>query len=352
LKQFVVILLFSGFAINVLGQVALNADAGNDAVICPGTSHTVGGSPTASGGVVPYTYSWAPATGLSNTNTSNPISSPQVPTQYTVTVTDGAGNIERDTIFVDLDPIWAYNAGNDTAICIGETATLGGNWNSFWGGVTYTWTPTTGLDDPAAPRPVTSTTVTITYSVTITSPNCPSKSSTIKVTVNPLPTVDACCYTTIFEGQSTILTATGAQIYIWGGGNGSDLSSGTGSSVTAEPTTTTLYELYGIDANGCMNWDTVTVVVIPSDDITFYNTFSPNGDGINDYFYIGNIGKYPQCRLEVYTRTGQLVYAKTGYDNTWDGTNYGDKLPEATYYYMLDPGNGSPRYYKSVTIVR
>jgi gliding motility-associated-like protein len=122
--------------------------------------------------------------------------------------------------------------------------------------------------------------------------------------------------------------------------------------VNAEPTTTTQYVVYGMDVNGCVNWDTVTVTVTPNDSIYLYNTFSPNNDGINDFFYVGNIAKYPENRLEVFTRTGQQVYAKTGYDNSWDGTNYGDRLPETTYYFTLDLGGDNPVYYGHVTIVR
>jgi gliding motility-associated-like protein len=333
-----------------LKSQSLTVDAGNVAPICPGTSVTIGGTPTASGGTSPYTYAWTPATGLSGTAVPNPISTPAVPTWYFVTVTDAVGASKRDSILVNLDPSWAYNAGNDTSICIGETVQLGSIWNSFNGGVTYFWAPSLYLDNPNAPRPTSSTTVTITYSVTITSPNCNTKTSTITVTVNPLPTVTACCATTINEGSTATLTASGGIMYNWT--PSSTISNPYGSPTTAEPITSTLYTVYGVDQNGCNNWDTVTVTVIPSSEIYFYNTFSPNGDGINDLFYIGNVVKYPNNRLEVYTRTGQLVYAKSDYDNSWDGTNYGDKLPAATYYYTFNPGDGSPAKFGSVTIVR
>ncbi|HEU4719335.1 MAG TPA: gliding motility-associated C-terminal domain-containing protein [Bacteroidia bacterium] len=332
----------------------LTAEAGTGRMICPGTTANLGGSPTASGGTSPYTYHWTPSGNISSTTSSNPIANPVVPTWYFVTVTDNAGNTATDSVFINLDPIYANNAGNDTSICINSTGTLGGMNNSTSGGVSFTWSPGASLDNPNAPRPVTSATTTTTYSLTITStastPNCPSKSYTVTVTVNPLPVVDACCFTTINEGESTVLNATGATDYNWAPSN--TLSAGNMPSVTAEPVTTTQYAVWGTDVNGCTNWDTVTVIVIPSSEIVYYNTFSPNGDGINDFFYIGNAGKYPNSRLEVYTRTGQLVYAKTGYDNSWDGTNYGDKLPEATYYYRFDPGDGSPPHFGNVTIVR
>ncbi len=329
----------------------LTAEAGANTQICPGLTYNLGGSPTAQGGTPPYSYSWTPVASLNNGTISNPVASPQVPTWYYVTVTDsGAVNSYTDSVFVDLDPSWAYNAGPDTAICIGDTVNIGNINNSFASGVTYSWSPVTYLDNPTAPRPQFTGTITTTYTLVVTSPVCNPKSYTVTVTVNQLPIVDASGGTRIEEGQSTPLTATGATNYFWTPPTG--LSATTGSLVNAEPTTDQTYVVFGIDDNGCVNWDTVTVHVTPNDEIYLYNTFSPNNDGVNDYFYIGNIQKYPENRLEVFTRTGQQVYAKTNYDNSWDGTNYGDRLPETTYYFTLDLGGDNPVLYGHVAIVR
>lgn len=329
----------------------VTAEAGANTVICPGLTYNLGGAPTASGGTPPYTYSWTPSGSLNNATISNPVASPAVPTWYYVTVSDSGGvDSYTDSVFVDLNPIYAFNAGPDTGVCIGDSVTLGGPYNSMAGGVTYTWSPATYLDNPNAPRPVFSGTVTTTYTLIITSPVCSSKQYVITVTVHQLPMVDASGGTRIVEGQSTPLTVTGASTYFWMPPDG--LSATTGPLVNAEPITDITYVVFGIDQNGCENWDTVTVHVTPNDEIYLYNTFSPNNDGINDFFYIGNIWKYPENRLEIFTRTGQQVYAKTNYDNSWDGTNYGDRLPETTYFYTLDLGADHGVVYGHVTIVR
>ena len=84
--------------------------------------------------------------------------------------------------------------------------------------------------------------------------------------------------------------------------------------------------------------------------LTVFNEFSPNGDGIGDTLVISCIDNYPNNKLEVYNRWGNIVYTKRGYSSTdeWDGTSNGratvnadEKLPVGTYYYVLDFGDGS-----------
>jgi len=76
--------------------------------------------------------------------------------------------------------------------------------------------------------------------------------------------------------------------------------------------------------------------------------FSPNGDGVNDYFVILNIDKYPNNHILIFNRWGNKVYEGKPYMNEWDGRNYfgvkvgGDLLPSGTYFYILNLGDGSP----------
>ncbi|WP_161594377.1 gliding motility-associated C-terminal domain-containing protein [Flagellimonas alvinocaridis] len=100
-----------------------------------------------------------------------------------------------------------------------------------------------------------------------------------------------------------------------------------------------------IDING--DNDTDEAFVSPTC-LVVYNEFSPNGDGVNDFFKIDCISRYPQNELQVYNRWGNIVYQKRSYNNDWDGTPNGraivqkeDQLPVGTYYYILDLGDGS-----------
>ncbi len=68
-----------------------------------------------------------------------------------------------------------------------------------------------------------------------------------------------------------------------------------------------------------------------------YTGFSPNGDGINEYFTIGGLAAFPRNTLEVYNRWGNRIFIKTDYQGDWDGTWGGLVLPDGTYFYIFKP---------------
>jgi gliding motility-associated-like protein len=90
---------------------------------------------------------------------------------------------------------------------------------------------------------------------------------------------------------------------------------------------------------GDENWNpassvTQSVVAAPTfDNIT--SLFTPNNDGMNDYWYIPDLLKYGKLQVTVYNRYGQAVYKSDSYKNDWDGTWNGNPLPSATYYYII-----------------
>jgi uncharacterized repeat protein (TIGR01451 family)/gliding motility-associated-like protein len=110
------------------------------------------------------------------------------------------------------------------------------------------------------------------------------------------------------------------------------------------------------DASG--NTATCTQTVMAPERLFIPSGFSPDGDGVNDYFEITGIGNYPKSHLWVYNRWGNLMYDKHPYDNTWDGKLnvngliFGDELPEGTYFYILDLGDNSSQYQGYVVIKR
>ena len=79
------------------------------------------------------------------------------------------------------------------------------------------------------------------------------------------------------------------------------------------------------------------------------NAFSPDNDGINDFWFIKGLSKFPNNRVIIYSRWEMKVFDQGPYLNDWNGeqkagNNLGSdaNLPEGTYFYILDLGDGQP----------
>jgi gliding motility-associated-like protein len=101
----------------------------------------------------------------------------------------------------------------------------------------------------------------------------------------------------------------------------------------------------------------VVVDVLACKQVFIPRGFSPNGDGVNDKFEILGADRY-DIHLRVYNRWGNLVFEDLHYKNTWDGTAQGvgivigDKVPDGTYYFIVDLRDGSKPIVDFLTIQR
>jgi gliding motility-associated-like protein len=88
--------------------------------------------------------------------------------------------------------------------------------------------------------------------------------------------------------------------------------------------------------------------------LTVNNYFSPNDDGYNDLFTVGNIEKYPNFELIIYNKWGQRVHHQRKEFSPWDGKWIGTNLPDGTYYYVIfyDEADKSKLVKGDVTILR
>jgi gliding motility-associated-like protein len=117
------------------------------------------------------------------------------------------------------------------------------------------------------------------------------------------------------------------------------------------------YKVCDIDDECDIATVTINVVTDPNKKVEVPDAFSPNGDDINDTFEVQNIEFYQQVTLHVYNRWGNLVYKSNHYKNDWDGTSnvsmaIGSKLPDGTYYYLLQIKDTGKIYKGSVFIKR
>lgn len=86
--------------------------------------------------------------------------------------------------------------------------------------------------------------------------------------------------------------------------------------------------------------------------INIANTFTPNGDNINDYWVIKNIENYPDALVQVFNRYGQKLFESKGYARPFDGTYNGQKLPSGVYYYIINLSTNCNLLSGSLTIIR
>ena len=88
--------------------------------------------------------------------------------------------------------------------------------------------------------------------------------------------------------------------------------------------------------NDCKSSDSIWIIDGEKKEIEIVTAFTPNGDGVNDYFVIKDIQNYKPVKLAIYNRWGDELYSSSDYNNNWDGTYKGKHLPEGTYYYYLE----------------
>ncbi|MEO1259171.1 MAG: M43 family zinc metalloprotease [Bacteroidota bacterium] len=110
--------------------------------------------------------------------------------------------------------------------------------------------------------------------------------------------------------------------------------------VVAQPETTVLYTLNVIDANGCPGADSILITVEFNPRIFIPNAFSPNGDGINDFFFPYSDGVADIKLMRIFNRWGGLVYEAAGFQpndpvSGWDGTFKGKLLDPAVFAYFV-----------------
>jgi gliding motility-associated-like protein len=224
----------SNFTINIAEPqpLIINASA-TSSNICDGQSVNL----TATGAL---TYTW-------NNSVSNGVSfTPTATANYIVIGTDINGCIGSETISITVNtlPIVIANTSS-TIICIGQPLTLTGGGTA----TTYSWT--NGVSDGIAFTP----TINNSYIVTGTAVNGCSNSDTIDITLNQLPSLSIITSSSsICAGETSILTATGANTYLWNNGVST-------SSLVVSPSTTTVYTLTGTSVFGCSNTQTVIINV-------------------------------------------------------------------------------------------
>jgi gliding motility-associated-like protein len=312
--------------VRVVDFVTLNAMP--DTVICAGDSLRL--SAVTDG----LQYSWTPAATVNNPALLAPIALPTATTTYQVKATIGHCNA-TDQVTVTLVPYPKVNAGADTIICYDTKVQLHATMTAS----SFTWTPSSSLNNPNSLDPIASPKNTTKYILTVNDNlGCP-KPSRDTVTVTVLSKINAFAGrdTAVVVDQKVQFNGSGGIRYAWSPGtslNRTDINNPIG--LYDGSFDSIRYKMVVTNQAGCSDSAYVTVRVFKTKARVFVPTaFTPNGDGHNDYLRpIGaGISRYEYFRI--YNRWGQLVYSSPDNETGWNGKIGGVDQPTGTFVWLV-----------------
>lgn len=265
-------------------------------------------------------YNWRPYDGLSDPSIQNPVATPDSTTKYFVKVIDLCGNPRWDTVFVEVNRP-EFRLIDSISICQGDSALVNGNY----------------VTDPG-----TFNTDTLQGNST-----CDSLIDQIRVDVVPVP--QPAGFDVAFCPPEPVFLSTGDSTgsFLWSTGE-------TGPGIAVADSGTYWVD---VESNGCTGRAYFRLTLTPecSSVPEPPNVFTPNGDEVNDLFFIKGLELVRDFRLNVYNRWGELVYSNSDRTHSWDGTFNGNPLAEGVYYFVLDYTNHestSNRMKGTVTLFR
>lgn len=265
---------------------------------------------------------------------------------YYVQVFSFGGCYSTDSIRVSVIGTDVH-AGPDTAICKGRPVRLQAS-----KGVSYLWSPSTGLSGTTTANPLAMPDVTTIYSVKVTDSSGCADTANVTVTVLNKTQVKAAIAATDYLCRSfdSVYFASSSigdiNKWFWDFGNGN-------TSIAATPPVQhylipagrILYyaKLMVTDATGCADSTVHVLNVVENCYIAVPNAFTPNGDGLNDYLYPLNAYKATNLSFKVFNRLGQLVFATKDRTQKWDGKIRGVNQETGVYVWMLEYDDVSSR---------
>lgn len=300
--------------------------------ICPYLSHTF--YSTVNGGNGNYTYAWRTIGSNSVLSTSDSLNvTPSSTNSYVFTVTDGCGNIARDTVtYTITSPPLLLSMTPTQYICPGDSAFVSVIASGGYGNYYYLW-PSNGATSPGIwvyPGSTNSYQVLVSDECQSFNVSGFSQVQIVKpvadftiLTTNPTENLPTSFYNLTQNGFG----------YQWffGDGNGSYEVHPTH---TFSPYGEYLITLIATDMNGCV--DSITKPIYIQEEFYIYipNTFLPDENRINDVFSGSFIG-VEWINIEVFNRWGERLFFSDQLDFKWDGTYNGAKVPDGVYTWKL-----------------
>jgi len=286
--------------------------------------------------------SWSGPGIVSGGNTFNPVINQ--PGQYTVILNDNVNGcsstysvtIEPPTLInitsVNVTNVSCFN-GSNGAIAINTDNGNGSN-------LDYSWNPS--QNNSASVNGLT----TGNYTVTVSNEDGCEDDTTVfvnqpgPISISQIDSVGSECGEA--NGSLSVLASGGVGnfTYSWSSGN----TGATANNIDAGTFTVT-----ATDGNGCPASESFDLGCTPLIPVVIPQFLSPNGDNQNELWLLQNTAQYPNIKVTVYNRWGNVVFEAEPYNNDWNGHLKGtnpNPLPAATYFYVVDTNKKSQDPYQ------
>ncbi|MGL4595981.1 MAG: PKD domain-containing protein [Bacteroidia bacterium] len=329
------------FTITEPQLIPLSVNVTGNNTICTGSSTTLTANP-AGGSGPPYTFNWMPGNINTQTNTVSPV----VTTTYTVILGDQCGTPQDTTTFtvtVNQLPIISFTGDNlegCAPVCVNFTST------SAPAAVNCSWDFGDGVGNGCNINHCYQLPGTYNVQLTVTDVNGCINTTTINNYINVYPYPVAGFNITspqpatlieaniLFDNQST-----GGDTCYWDLGDGSPMVIDPNcSDISHNYADTGMYSVMQVVINqyGCSDTAWGDVIIVPYTTIYIPNTFTPNGDGKNDFFFA--YGNYvTDFQMMIFDRWGNLIFQSNDINKGWDGrANGGKDIAQIdTYVYVV-----------------
>ena len=268
-------------------------------------------------------------------------------------------NISTSSMTITFGPLTVVNAGGGQDVCSQTTAVKlngsiaisgGGTWSTSGAG-TFNPSPN-DLDASYVPAAADVQNGSVLLTLRATAANqCDVPTDSLLIKFIPPPTVNAGGIRYVLKGRTITLNPVVSEDslhYLWSPNTNINNDTLKNPVITGDMDIT--YTLTVTDPRGCIAQSQTFIKVSP--EIKIDNTFTPNGDGINDYWDITGLIAYQDATVDIFNRYGQKVFHSLGYPKPWDGT-YGDRpLPVGVYYYIINTNYEGQVLSGYVTIIR
>lgn len=315
----------------MVGDAITAASNFSDTTICNGDFVNI--SVTADGGTGEYVFSWS--NGLPDGQFQTV--TPSAPATYIVTVSDGCSDSETLSINVRVHPEIRVSYVTNPPLCYGETGfanltvlpadTYSYRWNT---------SPVSTTKNLTAP-------VSRTYTVNITS-NTTGCSVSEDIELPGYSKLSARFAQNPGEGCITLQNpffefidlSEGVSSGLWNFGDGETANYSYGVNPTHQYADTGKYvvTLYARNEGNCLDTFSLEVCVEQHPVLFIPNSFTPNGDNVNDYFSIQTFG-LTYFEMYIYNRWGEELWRTTDPEQAWDGTHRGEYVPMGGYAYVI-----------------